>query len=94
MMGAAVIPQGLFLHSLVSTIPTRRKYSYKVMGQFRERVPTPTYTNPYQENKDDYEYQKCDGGRKWFCSIKKRERGRGSSIPSLVVVACADMNDP
>ena len=64
MMGAAVIPQGLFLHSLVSTIPTRRNYSYKVMGQFRERVSTNLYTNPSQYKKYDdvYRQGKWGGG--------------------------------
>ena len=33
--GEAVIYQGLFLPSLVSPIPTRRKSSYKVTGQLR-----------------------------------------------------------
>ena len=92
-MEAALIPQGSFLPSLVSPSPTRRKSWFKVMGQLRERVPTPPYTSPSQDKKDDDEDHRGNGGKDWCCSVKKRERGRGTSLPALVKVACAAMHE-
>ena len=92
-IGAAVIPQGSFLPSIVSPRTTRRKSSYKFMGKLRERVTTPPYTTPYQENKDDNEDHWGDGGRDWWFSAKKRDRVRGPSLTDLFVVACAAMHD-
>ena len=63
------------------------------MGQLRERVTTPTYTTPSQENKDDGEVHHGYAGRDWFCSINKRERGRGPSLPAIVKAACYDMHE-
>ena len=83
-MGAAVISHSYFLSSLVSPISTRRKSSYKIMGQLRDRVPTLHYTTPSHDKKGDDEDHRDDGGKDWFCIIKKRERGIGPSLPSLV----------
>ena len=79
--------------SLVSPSPTRRKYSYKVMGQLRERFTLPTCSTPYQDKKDYDEEHQDDGGRYWCCSVKKKDRGRVPSLPDLVEVACASMHE-
>ena len=80
-----MITQCLFLPSLVYSIPTRRNYSYKVMGQLRERVSTPPYTTHSQENKDYDEDHQGNGGRGWYSITKKQDMGRGTS-PTLVEV--------
>ena len=83
-MGAAVISEGSFLPSHIYPSPTRRKFLYKVMGHLRDRFPTPPYTTPSQYNKGNDENHQVGGGRGWLCSIKKRDRGRGPSLPTLV----------
>ena len=61
-IGSEVISKGSLLSSLVSTNPNRHKSSYKVMGQLRERVSTPTYTTPTQDKKDDDENHQYNWG--------------------------------
>ena len=63
------------------------------MEQLMEKIPTPLYNTPSQDNNDSDEYQQGDGGRDWWFSTKKRDRGSGHYLTNIIEVTCSAMHE-